>query len=479
MPFARKLSLGLALLYSGAAGAQSVRTTTPPGPGAPTKYSVPAVQTMTLPNGVKIALMERHTLPIVSARIQLDAGAVREAADKSGVAVLTASLLSEGTDKLTSAQFAEKMADLGASFGAGAGFGSAAASVNSLSNVFAPALALAATAVVRPRLDQMDFNRVRAASIAGFERGQSTVSGIASRIFPMAVYDPATPYARLSGGTKATLSSLTLNDVRNWHNTMYSPANTTVLIVGDVTPAGARKAVEAALGGWSAPAPSFAPLANKARQVSGNRVVLVDRPGSVQSYLQIGQAIPGFGSADYYPLLAGVRVLGGSGTARLNMNLREKHGWTYNSYAAFSPQMGVGSTFMYSEVRTNATDSATAEMVREYRRLVTDPVPAAELKDQMDNVISGFPSSVQTVQGLMGRLETIVTYGLPLDFYSTYRNRLAQLSSGDIARVGKSVLTPNDLSIVIVGDLKSIEAPVRALNLGTVEVWDVDGNKLR
>ncbi|MBA3657886.1 MAG: insulinase family protein, partial [Gemmatimonadaceae bacterium] len=170
MPFARKLSLGLALLYSGAAGAQSVRTTTPPGPGAPTKYSVPAVQTMTLPNGVKIALMERHTLPIVSARIQLDAGAVREAADKSGVAVLTASLLSEGTDKLTSAQFAEKMADLGASFGAGAGFGSAAASVNSLSNVFAPALALAATAVVRPRLDQMDFNRVRAASIAGFER---------------------------------------------------------------------------------------------------------------------------------------------------------------------------------------------------------------------------------------------------------------------------------------------------------------------
>lgn len=470
---------GFTAFVSEATSAQTGRGSTPPGPGAPTAYRVPTIQTMTLSNGVKIALMERHTLPIVSARIQVDAGAVREPAEKNGLAVLTASLLSEGTSKLSSAEFAEKMADIGAQFGTGSGFGAAAANVTSLTNVFGQALSLAASAVTDPRLDASDFNRVRAASIAGFERSRSTVAGIAARIFPKAVFDAATPYSRLSGGTKTSLATLTRDDIVNWHRTMYAPANTTVLIVGDVTPAEARKAVEAALGGWNAAAPKLAPLMNKASGTKGNRVILVDRPGSVQSYLQIGQAIPGFESPEYFPLLSATRVLGGSATARLNMNLREKHGWTYVSYAAFSPQMGIGSTFMYTEVRTNATDSAASEMVREFRRLVSEQVPAAETKDQVDNVIAGFPSSVQTVQGLMGRLETVITYGLPLDFYSTYRTRLAALTSADIARVGKTILTPNDLTIVAVGDLKSIEAPIRAQNLGTVEVWDLDGNKIR
>jgi zinc protease len=161
------------------------------------------------------------------------------------------------------------------------------------------------------------------------------------------------------------------------------------------------------------------------------------------------------------------------------MNLREKRGWTYGAFAGYNPLAGVGTFSVTSEVRTNATDSAIAETVREYRRIASDAVSEEETRDQMNNIVASFPSAVQTVQGLLGRIANVITYGLPTDFYTTYRERVAAITPNDLTRVGKTVLTPNDLTIVAVGDLKSIEAPIRALNLGTVEVWDVDGNKIR
>jgi zinc protease len=176
-------------------------------------------------------------------------------------------------------------------------------------------------------------------------------------------------------------------------------------------------------------------------------------------------------------MIASARVLGGSFSARMMTNLREKHGWTYGAYANYSPQKGVGSYYITSSVRSNATDSALAESVREFRRMASEPVPQPELTGALTNVVASFPSSVQTVQGLMGRLNDVVVYGLPLDYYTTYRERLAAVTPSEVSRIGSSQLKPDGLTIVVVGDLKTIEAPIRALNLGALEVWDVDGNK--
>lgn len=465
-----------AIALAGIAGAQA---TTPPGPGPLRPYAVPPVNIQTLPNGMRIAVVERHSLPIVTGRIQVDAGAVREPSAKAGLAVLTARMLSEGTTQLTGAQIAEKMADLGAQFGTSGSFGSAAASITSLSTVFPEALKLAASTVTSPSFTAGDFSRILAQSIAGYEQSMSQGSAVASKIFVQSVYDSATPYSRLNSGTKASLSKLTREDVVNWHKAMYSPATTTVMLVGDITPAQARAAVEKAFAGWTNPAPSLTQLSNKARSVSGTRVILVDRPGSVQTSISVGQAVPAWDNPEYFAILGASQILGGGFGARINMNLREKHGWTYGAFSSYNPLSGVGTFAITSEVRTNATDSALAETVREYKHIASDAVSEEEVRDQMNNIVASFPSSVQTVQGLLGRISNVVTYGLPADFYGTYRERIAALTPNDIARVGKSVLTPNDLTIVAVGDLKSIEAPIRALNLGTVEVWDVDGNKIR
>ena len=474
----KAFAIAASFVAAGSIGAQTPKEM-PPEPGPLRKFDVPPIQTATLPNGIKIALIEKHSLPVVSGRIQIDAGAVREPANKSGVAVLTGNLLSEGTREMTGAEIADKMAMLGAQFGTGGSFGSANASVTSLSSVFADAFAIAAKTVTNPRFDSTDFARVRANSIANFEQAMSSPSGVAARIFSSAVYDSTTPYSRLSGGTRKTLEALTRDDVIAWHRSSYSPRNTTVMLVGDITMSAARALVEKAFGGWSAAAPTFPSLANRIRTVPGTRVILVDRPGSVQSSITVGQGTVGWESKDYFPIVATSQILGGGFGSRANMNLREKHGWSYGAFANFNPLAGAGTFSISSEVRTNATDSAIAEAVKEYKRIAAEPVPVDEARDQINNVVASFPSSVQTVQGLMGRLANVVTYGLPSDFYATYRERLAAVTPTEVSRVGRSILTPNAITVVAVGDLKTIEAPIKALNIGPVEVWSIDGVRLR
>ena len=467
------------LCVSAVASAQMPAGTKPPAPGALRPYATPTIQNFTLANGMKVLLVERHGLPIVSARFVVDAGAIREPAEKNGVAFLTADLLSEGAAGMTGADIAEKMADLGASYGTSGNNGSAYVAVTSLPTVFTQALTLAAKTLTDPTFTESDFTRTKNTAIANYQQSQSTVNGIASKIFYKAIYDPSVAYSRLSAGTAKSLAGITRDDVVNWHKTMYSPKNTTLIIIGDLTEASARAAAQAAVGSWNTPAPSLSPFVGKALPVQPTRVILVDRPGSVQSAVLVGQAVSGYGNNDLLALTSSARVLGGAGSARLNMNLREKHGWTYGAFSSYGPQAGVGSYLASSSVRSNATDSSVAEMVREFKRIATEPVAQTELNDQVGSIIASFPSSVQTVQGLMGRLNDVVVYGLPLDYYSTYRERLAAITPADVSRVGGSQLKPDGLTIVIVGDLSKIEGPVRALNLGNVEVWDIDGNKVR
>jgi zinc protease len=475
----RIFSATVVALIAASSAQLSAQDKQPPTAGSLRTYAVPTVQTFTLDNGLRILLVERHSLPIVTARFVVDAGAMREPAEKNGLAVLTGNALSEGAKGMTGAQIAERMADLGAQFSTFGDNGQAYVAVTSLSNVFPQALSLAASTLTEPTFSQSDVDRLRAETTAAYQRNQSTVEGIGSRVFNIAIYDPSTAYSRPSGGTAASLAGITRDDVVNWHKTMYSPKNTTLILIGDLTPASARAVAQQAVGSWNTAGPTLSPFSGKAQAMSANRVILVDRPGSVQSQIYLGQPTVGYENADMLKLVAASRVLGGGFSSRINMNLREKHGWSYGAFANYQPLKGAGAFYISSTVRTNATDSALAETAKEFRRLASEAVPATELSDQVTNVVSSFPSSVQTVQGLMGRLTNVVVYGLPLDYYSTYRERLSAVTSADLTGVGSSYLKPDALTIVAVGDLKTIEAPIRALNLGTVEVWDSEGKKLR
>jgi len=426
-----------------------------------------------------VILVEKHTLPVVEGRLILDAGAMREPAAKNGLASLTGRLLSEGTAEMSGAEIARQMDALGAQYSTGGGFSTSFADVVALKNVFPQAMSLAAKTVTAPSFPATEFIRVKNQALAAYQQSHARASGLAADAFVRAAFDSTAPFSRPPAGTLATIGALTRDDVVNWHRTMFAPSASTLLLVGDISPAEARTVAQQAFGGWAATRAAMPSVANPIRTRSGTRVILVDRPGSVQSSIVVGQA--GFQATDpdYLSMLALNHVLGGAVSSRLNTNLREKHGYTYGIFSGLDLRTGAGAFQMQSEVRTNATDSALVEAIAEYRRLVTEAVPPEELQAGVNNLVSSFPNGVQSVQGLTGRLQGLITWGLPLDFYTTYRERLSAVTPADVQKVATSKLTPDNLVVVVAGDLSKIEAPIRARNFGVVEVWDPNGVKVR
>jgi len=471
----RIIALSLAI---GAATANA-QTQAPPAPGPLRPYVFPQVNQFQLANGLKVIVVEKHNLPEVEGRLIIDAGAQREPAAKNGLASLTGRLLSEGAGDLSGAEIARQMDALGAQYQTGGGYSTSFADVVALKNVFPQAMQLATKTVISPSFPANEFTRVKNQAIAAYQQSHARTSGLANDAFIRAAFDTTAPFSRPPNGTTASINALTRDDVVNWHRTMYAPSAATLLLVGDITPAEAKSVAQQAFGSWSATRAAATPISNPIHTSSGTRVILVDRPGSVQSTIIVGQ--PGFQATDpdYIPMLALNHVFGGAVSSRLNNNLREKHGYTYGAFSGLDLRPGAGLFQMSSEVRTNATDSAIAEAISEYNRLVSETVPAPELQGLVNNLVSGFPNAVQSVQGLSGRIQNLIVWGLPLDFYTTYRERLAAVTPEDVRRVASSKLTPNNIIVVVAGDLSKIETPIRARNFGTVEVWDSNGNKIR
>ena len=451
----------------------------PPEPGQLRPYAFPKIEQFTLANGLKVIVVEKRTLPVIEGRILIDAGSMREPASKGGLASLTGRMLSEGTGDLSGAEIARRMESMGAQYQAAGAFNNSFADVIALKNVFSDALTLAARTVIAPSFPENEFGRVKDQALAAYQQRRAQASGLASDAFIRAAFDSTAPFSRPTAGTTATIAGLTRDDVVSWHRTMFAPSAATLLLVGDITLAEARTVAQRAFGDWSASRAAMGAVANPVQKYSGTRVIIVDRPGSVQSSIMIGQA--GFQATDpdYIQLLALNHVLGSGMSSRLMQNLREKHGYTYGINSGLDLRAGAGAYRVASDVRTSATDSALVQALGEYRRIVAEPVPAAELQGAVNNLVSSFPSAMQTVQALTGRIQDLITWGLPVDFYTTYRERLAGVTSDDVRKVATSRLTPDNLIVVVAGDASKIEAPIRARNFGQVEVWDANGNKLR
>ena len=461
------------------ARAALAQTVSPPPAGTLRPYVFPAVEEFRLGNGLRVILVQKHTLPVVEGRLLLDAGAMREPAAKNGLAALTGSLLSEGTGSMTGAEIARAMDALGAQYSTFANFSAANIDVVALKTVFPDALALAAKTVIAPSFPVGELSRVKNQSLAAYQLVHARTAGLASDAFVRAAFDSVAPFSRPASGTPSTIGPLTRDEVINWHRTMYAPSAATLLLVGALTPAEARSIAQQAYGSWTVTRAALVPVENPIRPSSGTRVILVDRPGSVQSSIVLGQA--GFRATDpdYLNMVALNHVLGGGFSSRINLNLREKHGYTYGAQSTLDLRPGTGAFRISSDVRTSATDSALVEAINEYRRVASEPIPAQELQGAVNNLVSAFPNGVQSVQGLTGRIQQLIVWGLPVNFYATYREKLAVITPDDVRSAAANRLTPNNVIVVVAGDLSKIEAPIRARNFGTVEVWDSNGNKVR
>ena len=465
------LALAALLALPAAAAAQQFPTT-PPTLGPAPAVTPPVPVQRTLANGMKVLYVRQPELPVVSAALVIrGAGTTEDPATLPGLASFTASMLDEGAAGKSALQIADALDLLGASLGPGAGWDAATVNLYVLKKNFVPALGLMADVVLRPDFNAPDVQRVRDERITNLTRARDEPTAIAGNAFQALVYGARHPYGRFA--TVEATRTLDRDKVIAFHHAAYRPENATLILVGDVDPS-MQPQVEQAFGGWrdmgAAPAVEGS---LDAPQIGNTTIYLVDKPGAAQSEIRIGHPGVARNTPDFFALQVLNTLLGGAFTSRLNLNLRETHGWTYGARSGFSMRMGAGPFTAQAGVVTAKTDSSLIEFFKELNRIRTEPIPAEELEKAKRYVALGFPQSLETTQDVAGSLSSLVTYGIDPSWLGGYVRGVMGVTAADVRRVADAYVRPGNSVVVVVGDRSQIEAGIRALNLGTVEVKDV------
>jgi zinc protease len=448
---------------------------TAPLPGPPRKYQFPAVTRRTLANGLRVLVAENHTAPLVSMRTLVRSGADRDPAELAGVAGLTADLLDEGAGSRDAIRLAEDIGLLGGSLGTGADWDAAYASIDVLSRNATPTAEILADVSFRATLPQDAFDRVRSERLTDILQQRDEPSAIAGKRFASLLYGTGV-YGNSVIGTNETVSRIALDDVRRYYAQHYLPNNSSLIVAGDIDPDDVANLAEKAFAGWKrGPEPPTPKIAPKA--FDSSRVYIIDRPQAVQSEIRIGHVGVPRSCEDYFPLSVMNALLGGVFNSRINLNLREKHGYTYGARSAFSFRRMAGPFVVAAPVRNEVTRESVTEILAELRRIRTGDVEDRELDDTKNYLMGVFPATVQSSSDIAGRLLDMELYGLPEDYFDRYRENIGAVSKDHIARVADKYIDPDRALIVVVGSAAQIREPLGSLGLPIHEL-DIEGSPI-
>ncbi len=448
--------------------------TKPPALGEAKPLQVPPLQIQRLPNGLVLAVAEMHKVPVVDVTLLVRAGSVRDPQDMPGLATFTAGMLDEGAGKRSALEIAEEADFLGASLSTGAGFEMASVRLHCTKAKLPQALDLMADVALRPAFADSEIARQRELRKNAILQLRDQPTAIAPIAFNAIVLGPDYPYGRPAGGTDSSTAALDRAKVVDFYQRYYRPSNTRVLVVGDVTPVEARQLVEARFGEWTGEPVEMLPMLQP--PAPGPRTVyIVDKPGAAQSVIRIGNPAVARSSPDYYVLRVLNTILGGSFTSRLNQNLRETHGYTYGARSSFDMYRLVGPFQAGASVQTAKTDSSLIEFFKELRRIRDEEVPAEELDKAKAYITLGLPSEFETTQGAAGMYTDLLGNDLPLNTYDTLVENIKKVTAADVKQAARRYIDEGHFSVVVVGDRSQIEAPVKALNEGPVEIRDLWG----
>lgn len=441
--------------------------TTPPRPGPAPSLTLPAPVRRSLPNGLEILYVRHGALPVVHATLVTRGGTSDEPAGLTGLAAFTADMLDEGAGGRTALELADALAQLGATLSTGAGWDAAQIDLHALRHRFPAALALMAEVAMRPDFPPAEVERLREEELTDLARARDEPRVIAGNAFASIVYGPGHPYGRIP--STESVRRIDRAALEDFHRGFYRPGASTLILVGDVDPEALHPVVEEAFGGWSGAAPA-APVAPAAPETGRTTIYLIDKEGAAQSEIRIGHPGVARDHPDYFPLVVLNTVLGGSFTSRLNTNLRETHGFAYGAGSSFAMRRGAGPFLAGSAVFTAKTDSAVVEFFRELRRIRDEPVPVDELERAKNFVALGLPRRFETTTGVASQLADLETYGLSIDFYNDYVQRIMAVGPADVQRVAREHLRPERAVVVVVGDVRSVEPGLRALDVGPLEI---------
>ena len=459
---------------------ESVDRSKMPETGAPPELKLPKLERATLSNGLKVILAQRHEIPVVEFRLQVDAGYAADQFAAPGTASMTTALLDGGTAKRTALQISEEAALLGAQLRAGSDLDTSQVSLSALKTNLDSSLELYADVILHPSFPESDFLRQQKLQIAAIQREKVTPRSMALRVFPGLLYGPRHAYGNpLTGsGTEASVSKLTRDDLVKFHETWFKPNHATLIVTGDTTLSEVTPKLEKLLDGWkqgNIPAKNIGTVEYRPKPV----VYLLDRPGAIQSVILAGEIAPPRNNPDEIAIEAMNDMLGGNFGARINMNLREDKHWSYGASSFYWDARGQRPFVVFAPVQTDKTKESLAEIDKELRGILgAKPPTAEELAKVQANETLSLPGSRETMGEVANSIETLVEYGLPDDYYDNFAGRVRALQVSDIEAIAKRVVRPDNLTWVIVGDRTKIEAGVRELNLGELKFLDADGKPI-
>ncbi len=412
----------------------------------------------TLPNGVHVMILEDHRFPLVTVQFDIDgAGALYEPANAPGLANATAQLLEEGTKTRSSEQIAEQIDSLGASLSASAAFGSGSAALmaSGLSDTFEKWFALASDVLLNPSFPASELAQYQARAKPALIEQRTRPNFLANQALNRALYG-AYPAAVVSA-TPESLDALTPAVLIDWHAKHYAPQNTVLAISGDVHAATLGPQLRRWLAAWprSKMVVNFPPGPPAATQ---GKVYVVDRPGSVQTTLLMGNLAIQRSDPDYPALVVLNEVLGAGSASRLFLNLREEKGYTYGVYSNFSARKYAGPWTVGGDLRTEVTAEAMVEFERELNRIRSEKVTNSELDAARHSVVARFALSLESPQQLINYAIVRKTYNFPADYWDKYPGQIAAITADDVERVAQKYINPATMQIVAVGDQSKIKA---------------------
>jgi predicted Zn-dependent peptidase len=444
----------------------------------------PELQRARLSNGLPVIVATRPDVPVARVALTFDGGFIADQGRKPGTASFAMSMLDEGAGKFDALQLADRAERLGAQLGAGAGLDLATASVALLTDQADASLALLADIVRRPRFATDDIERVRKEWIAGIAREKLSPEAQVMRILPPLLYGAGHPYAiPFSGtGTAESIAALTRDDLLAYHRERVRPDNATIIVTGALTPAEVLPLLERHFGDWTPPTDTpLRPLAiPAATPAAAAAVYLLDRPGAGQSTILAGQLMPSSRAPDRLELNTANDVIGGTFTSRINMNLRETRHWSYGARSSLSETLGQRPWLLSAPVQTDKTVESIREIQRELQEFTTSqPATAEEVAKIRNRDVRALSGQYETNAAVGGAIADMIRFGRPDDYIRTLRTRLEAQTEAGVRAAAANAFRPGTLTWVIVGDLAKIEASIRDLGLGPVQVIDADGKVLR
>lgn len=438
----------------------------------------PAIESTVLDNGLELVVAEHGGIPIVDVNVRVDTGLTAAPADVPGIANTVFMMLDKGTRRYDANELAAERDAIAMGGNFAAGLEKSSFSYRILEPYLERSLELTEEMLRRPTFPDEELDKLKQQIRGYLATLKKAPSRAAGSLFSRAIYGADHPMGAV--WTDEYIDQVDRDALAAFHAREIAPDNITIYMIGDITLDEARTAVETAFGGWRARTDTAARPIGAAPD-SGPRVILVDQPGAESSTIIAGHAIPPFDPDVSTELALMNDVFGGSFESRLNMNLREDKGWSYGYRSSVQPNYSGDQLFSSrGQVQLDKTAASMQEIRGEFEAFTgAEPATETEVERIKLNLIRSLPGSFSTNRGFLSSIVASDSYGLPFDYAEGRAARIERVSADDVAARARATLDPERLTWVVVGDLEQIEAEVRALDYGDVEVWDAFGNRLR